>query len=139
VTTISWFIPGAPKAKGRPKFCVRGKFAQVYTPAKTREYEEAVRLFSAPHAPLEPLRGPITMDLTFHMPRPKSLSKKIKVHIKKPDIDNLIKSVLDPLNKLFYHDDSQIIRITASKVYATGDAGIQVILDQVEKTIERKL
>lgn len=36
----------------------------------------------------------------------------------KKDIDNLCKTVLDALNKIFYKDDSQIVKLYASKRYA---------------------
>lgn len=34
---------------------------------------------------------------------------------RRKDLDNLIKSVMDALNKIVYDDDSQIVRIIASK------------------------
>lgn len=37
---------------------------------------------------------------------------------KKPDIDNITKCVLDALNGIAYHDDSQIVRLTVEKFYA---------------------
>ena len=37
---------------------------------------------------------------------------------KKPDIDNLINSVLDPLNGIFYNDDKQVVKVTAEKRYS---------------------
>jgi len=36
---------------------------------------------------------------------------------KRPDIDNLVKFVLDPLNGTRYHNDSQVVDISASKAY----------------------
>ena len=60
------------------------------------------------------------------MPIPKSASKKAKIamesgvtaHIKKPDIDNMAKTVLDALNGLAYVDDSQIYSLTLYKTYS---------------------
>jgi Holliday junction resolvase RusA-like endonuclease len=60
------------------------------------------------------------------MPIPKSASKKAKTamknretaHIKKPDLDNMAKSVLDALNGLAYIDDSQIYSLTLFKTYS---------------------
>lgn len=39
-------------------------------------------------------------------------------HIKKPDLDNMAKSVLDALNGLAYIDDSQIYSLTLFKTYS---------------------
>ena len=38
-------------------------------------------------------------------------------HTKKPDIDNLIKYISDVMNKGFYVDDSQVVKLQAEKVY----------------------
>lgn len=36
---------------------------------------------------------------------------------KKPDIDNIVKVVLDALNGLAYKDDTQVVRVLAQKSY----------------------
>ena len=36
----------------------------------------------------------------------------------KPDIDNVVKVVCDALNSVAYHDDTQVIRVVAEKVYS---------------------
>lgn len=66
---------------------------------------------------------PVTIDIHFTFQRPKRLehreipSNEIP-HASKPDIDNLIKSVLDGLvNALVIRDDNVIYRVTASKYY----------------------
>jgi len=62
---------------------------------------------------------PASLDLVFAMPMPKSWSKKkraemyLKPHQQKPDIDNLIKAVLDALCE----DDSHIFRVSAVKFW----------------------
>lgn len=71
-----------------------------------------------------PLKEIVTIELTFFMRIPKSLSKKKqlaldgKPHCKKPDIDNLIKFYLDVCNGVLYKDDSQIYKINATKIYS---------------------
>ena len=37
---------------------------------------------------------------------------------KKPDADNIIKCILDALNGLAYHDDSQVVGVICQKFYA---------------------
>ena len=60
-------------------------------------------------------------EITFGIPMPESWSKKKKEemtltpHKQKPDIDNLLKSILDALFK----DDSHIHDIKIKKVWAT--------------------
>ncbi len=68
------------------------------------------------------------MFLYFTMPRPKSHYRTGKFagllkdtapdrHISKPDTDNLVKYVLDVLEKGFFCNDSQVYSITAIKEY----------------------
>lgn len=125
-------IDGVPVAKGRPRL---GRYG-TYTPKKTQEYEEYVKMcWVAKYGSIQPAEQPLEMNIVFYMPIPKSYSKKQRAEIlngrlkptKKPDIDNLIKSVLDALNGLAYADDSQIIKVTAVKRYAeTGSTELTI-------------
>lgn len=125
-------IDGVPVAKGRPRL---GRYG-TYTPKKTQEYEEYVKAcWVSKYGAIQPAEQPLEVNIVFYMPIPKSYSKKQKVeilsgrlkHTKKPDIDNLIKSVLDALNGLAYADDSQIIKVTAVKRYAeTGSTELTI-------------
>lgn len=119
---VEFFIPGLPTAKGRPKFAVRGGFARAYTPKKTVDYEKLVAQYGR-IAIATPLDGPLCVDLTFTLPIPASTPKKRALellngpHQKKPDLDNMCKSVTDGLNGMAYADDSQIYDLHARKVY----------------------
>lgn len=122
---IHFIIYGEPKGKGRPRFYRRGNFVGTYTPEATRIAERSVFEQSLDKKPKTPMTGAILIEIEFYMPIPKSTSKKLKArmesnavpHIKKPDIDNLIKSILDPLNTIYWEDDSQIYSIKAGKYY----------------------
>ncbi len=69
------------------------------------------------------LEGPISFEVTFFMPLPLSMSRykkelnKGKCHKCKPDLDNLIKLILDCANTICYEDDAAISVIHAKKVY----------------------
>ncbi len=131
---ISFFIVGAPVAQGRPRFARRGNFTKVYDPPKSREWKEyvlAVAKQKIGKAPL--LEGPLKMTLVFYMPRPKSLPKKVIHHIKKPDVDNLVKGVKDALSGFCYEDDKQVVDLRAIKKYAPiGEAGgVDVAIEEV--------
>jgi len=66
------------------------------------------------------------VKMEFFLPIPKSWSKKKKQeyhnqpHQQKPDIDNLIKAVMDALNV----DDAHIYHIEASKYWTNNKKGI---------------
>lgn len=52
----------------------------------------------------------------------------------KPDIDNILKVVLDGLNGIAYEDDKQVVLTQCKKVYAdtTRSAGLQVHVLQMD-------
>jgi Holliday junction resolvase RusA-like endonuclease len=74
--------------------------------------------------------------LHFTLPIPASASKKAKEallgtpHTKKPDIDNLCKSVLDGMAGITFKNDGQISSLHATKVY--GNVGFINILVREE-------
>lgn len=63
--------------------------------------------------------------VTFGMKVPVSLTKKVKTdmlegrkqHTVKPDLDNLVKAILDALNGVAWHDDAQVVELHISKQY----------------------
>ena len=95
---------------------MRGKHPVVYTPTKTREWEHLIKLVAQGKVKTL-MTGPLEIDVSFFLPRPKSLPKKIAYHTKRPDLDNLLKSVLDALNGVVFKDDSQVVAIQAYKYY----------------------
>lgn len=108
-----------PVAKGRPRFVRRGRFVHTFTPQKTRSFENELIEKTKKYTPKSPLEGPLSLLLTFHMPIPKSLrGVQGDPHTKKPDLDNLIKACVDPLNGRFWKDDAQIVNLLAFKLYS---------------------
>lgn len=62
--------------------------------------------------------APIHIVVNFYMPIPSSSKKnQFDYHHVRPDLDNLIKFVLDSANTILFKDDAQISTITASKRY----------------------
>jgi Holliday junction resolvase RusA-like endonuclease len=129
-------IDGEPRGKGRPRFRNTGKFVQTYTDAKTKNYEALV-MDAASNAmgTTEPLETPVSVFLYIRLPVPKSYSKKrseaclsgFEMPSKKPDIDNVAKSVCDGMNGIVFKDDCQIVQINAKKVYSSV-AGVDVMV-----------
>lgn len=124
--TVNFVIAGIPVAKGRPRFRVFRGFVQSYTPAKTKLAEKAIKEeFQKSYPDFDkPFNGPIRLTVRFFMPVPESISKKKKSllygksHTKKPDLDNLVKTVCDALNGVVWNDDSQIVELYETKQYA---------------------
>lgn len=115
-------LPTKPVAKGRPRFTRNG---HTYTPKKTREATEALQWLMKEEWNAPPISDPTVVAFRFYMPIPKSWSKKERSymigrpHVKKPDLDNLIKLVKDAGNGILWEDDSLIWAYEKSfKVYS---------------------
>ena len=117
-------IPIAPKPKGRPRMRVVNGHAQAYTPKNTRVFEKTASEIIAKHSPPELLVGPVSLGVIFVLPRPKRLYRKkdstytVKC-AKRPDLDNLTKSLLDSIQNSgqMWSDDSQVQHLVVEKVY----------------------
>jgi Holliday junction resolvase RusA-like endonuclease len=116
-------IPGEPVAKGRPRVTSRGI---TYTPAKTKNYETLVKeLYWSAYQGQEMLSGPLQIKVEAYLKIPKSASKTKKKRMiqgferptKKPDFDNLAKSVTDALNGIAYDDDAAIVSARVEKYW----------------------
>ena len=133
---LSFFVPGEPKGKGRPRTAVRGGHATIYTDKQTVTYENLVKVLcyeAMQKEGIKQLAGSLTLKLMAYMPIPASTSKRKHAamvgepHTKKPDADNIIKAVLDGLNGVAFKDDSMVYCIVASKTYQE-DAEVGVIV-----------
>jgi len=120
-------IPIHPVPKARPRtFTNKHGLSRTYTPKKTKDFEGLVRDWIAANHNKHPFEGPLKLELTFMMPVPKSYSKKSRnwclskfgTHTKKPDLDNLEKSVMDAAEGILYYNDSQICSKISNKVWA---------------------
>lgn len=95
-----------------------GRFVKTYDPAKSVDWKRTIvaQVLSQLGGQPEIHEGPLALEMHFHLTRPKTLPKKVTQHIKKPDCDNLLKAV-DALKGILFRDDSQIVRIEATKQY----------------------
>lgn len=134
MTALEFWVSGVPKAQPRVKAFARGKHARVYTPDTADAWKAEVRRAALAKCPTpEPLRGPLSVKLTFHMPRPKSRKGDVW-HSSRPDADNLAKAVLDAMGDAgIWGDDAQVAWLSAKKLYATGtnDAGCAVVIERL--------
>lgn len=126
---FEFIIPGEPGAKGRPRFSRRGGYVSAYTPKKTVEYENLVKLSFMQHVGTPALlHGPLDVEIMAYFTPPKNTSKKKLAMMlddkilpqKKPDSDNIAKVVLDALNKVAFDDDKQVVELKVEKHYATN-------------------
>lgn len=135
MTSITFFVPGVPRGKGRARAYNVGTFIKHYTDAKTANYENLVKMLFVEAANKQGWKKieagiPIECQILCYFPIPKSWSNKKKemAHwvMTKPDWDNVGKIICDALNEIAYHDDTQISRGIVEKMYGCGDVGAQV-------------
>lgn len=132
-------IEGKPVPKGRPRFTRKGV---AYTPDQTKAFEKHVNLC----ARVSGARGgtsPCIVFITsvFEAPAswPKGKRERARQGLEpmtsKPDIDNLIKAVLDGAQGegAAFLDDRQVIAVVAMKTYGEK-AGTVVDVFPVEAT-----
>ena len=127
-------VSGEPKGKGRPRATIRGKHASVYTPAETAMYENHVaQCYLSKYADCPMFEGALRVVVHAYFKYPRAaywpVNKKHngelraewkgRGHITKPDLDNVVKAILDGLNKAnVWRDDSQVAILVAYKMYS---------------------
>ena len=125
---IKFSIPGNPFGKQRPRVVHRGSFSKAYTPEKTVNYENLVKVMYQQAAKGRMFSDDAMLDVRIiaYYDIPKSTSKKKRRLMlehkirptKKPDFDNIGKIVCDSLNLIAYHDDSAIVDAQVRKFYS---------------------
>lgn len=134
-------IHGNPKALKRHRL-TRGN--RVYDPSA--QDKKDWMLNAQDFCPQNPFTEALEVELEFTMPRAKShfgsgknsnilKPSAPKCHLQKPDLDNLVKFVLDAMNGHFYKDDSQIVSIKCSKIFLNkqGEGSTFVLLRPCKK------
>ena len=123
--TATLTIPGKAQAKQRPKITRSGNF----TPKPTASYESYVKMLYV-QAKLPMFIGAVSLVVDVFMSVPVSDSKKnraLKLNnqilpTKRPDLDNIVKSIKDALNKVAWADDSYVVNLIVKKRYAENDS-----------------
>ena len=121
-------VPGKIVGKERPR--VNTNTLTVYTPNKTKDYENLIlQYFQINNPGCIMLEGRIGIEIVAYLKIPKATTKVEKEKMlkgeisptKKPDIDNIVKAILDSMNKFAFKDDNQITKIEVEKKYALED------------------
>ena len=129
-------VPGKITGKGRPR--VNTITCTAYTPTKTKEYEDLVKqYFIIKYRGAKPLEGRICVNIKAYFAIPKNTSKIQKQAmlegtlspVKKPDIDNIAKIILDSLNKLAFKDDNQITKLCVEKIYSEEEK-VNIVIEE---------
>jgi Holliday junction resolvase RusA-like endonuclease len=139
--TMKCRIDGTP----RPLYRARGKDSMptdntwYWNPSKANQESLANAIKKAIDTrtegnPFSPESGnPVSINCKFYLPRPKNhydirhghglLPDSPAKVTKTPDLDNLVKLLLDALQGIIYHDDKVVTSIQSSKHYLYQDVG----------------
>jgi len=115
---------GTPIGKARPRFG-RTKAGNVvtFTPQKTRNFERDLRsLAQVAMTGKTMLEGPVKVTIKAYFAH----KTKTGWHVSRPDLDNVIKAVLDSLNEIVFDDDSAVCELVATKEYGEERIEVQV-------------
>ena len=121
-------VPGKVIGKGRPR--LNSYTGVVYTPTRTKNYESLVeQYFLLKYPRFKALEGRIKVSIIAYFSIPKTTKKSdinemLENNIsptKKPDIDNIVKLILDSMNKFAFKDDNQITKLEVEKKYSLED------------------
>lgn len=146
---LEFTVPTVPVAQPRARAVAFGKHARLHpvthvkdSSGRRRPHPIAAFKASVQHAFASiydgaPLSGSLTLECVFILPRPRAMVWKRKPmpripHSHKPDLDNLLKGVLDSLNQIAWQDDSQVSIVRAGKYVAAGDEAphVRIVIDR---------
>lgn len=122
-------VPGKIIGKGRPR--LNSYTGAVYTPTRTKDYETLVeQYFLLKYPRYTPFEGRVYVEISANFEVPKSANKADKELMlqnkinptKKPDIDNIVKIILDAMNGIAFKDDIQITKLQIEKAYSTSES-----------------
>ena len=118
----SFFVKGKPVSQGSLKF-IKGHAIHV----KGRELAlwRGTIAAMARSTNITKIQVGVDMDLVFIFNKPKTV-KRNEPYVR-PDLDKLVRAVLDGLTGVAYEDDQQVVRLTAQKAYGETE-GVHITI-----------
>lgn len=161
--TITFFVPGLPRPSGSKKSFVPidKRTGQPFRAKATgrivvntvddskhgKEWKSIVSMVALSVRPVPALTGPLSVSMTFYMPRIKAHfhTSKAKAgqlrddapeyHTSKPDTTKLIRGTEDALTSIIWQDDAQIAAQKAWKLYEDGrGVGCEITITRLEES-----
>ena len=130
-------VPSKIIGKGRPR--LNTYTGIVYTPTKTKDYETLIEQYFVMKYPrYKTIEGRAKVSIKAFFEIPKSTTKVQKAGmienkispVKKPDIDNIVKIVLDAMNKFAFKDDTQIVKLEVEKIYTSDEEKLVIQIEE---------
>lgn len=111
---ISFSAEGTPVPQGSMKHIGNGRM--IHSRATELATWRALVALAAKQAGCKPIDSPIIISMRFRLKRPKTVKRDHPTV--PPDLDKLVRGVNDGLTGVAFTDDSQIVQLTASKIYS---------------------
>lgn len=132
---IKFWVSGIPKSMkvgGVVRFR-RGDTVHMAPKRGNSEWAVLVGHIGRQHAPVAPPADiGVALTVVFWMPRPATLPKRVRLPLKRPDLDNLFSKLTDQFNGVFWRDDSQIVDVVLRKRFARdGRVGAEFVIEPV--------
>lgn len=135
---IKFTVPGEPRGKGRPRF---SKAGHTYTDSETKAYEnKIIAYYRKSHGAFRwPETTFLSVGVVAFLPIPKSATKAQRAGMiarsilpsRKPDVDNILKAVLDALNGVAYKDDARVWQTFCMKFYGE-EPRLEIVVREVD-------
>jgi len=132
---LEFFVPGEPRTQGSKTQGIRKDGSPYMRENKTgqwKQWRETVEQEAFIAGRLRRLTpddrfAPFFLQITFRLgPRPKTIPPSRLFKTTTPDVDKLVRAVLDGLTGQVYKDDCQVVGVLALKDYGTPGAEIKV-------------
>jgi Holliday junction resolvase RusA-like endonuclease len=113
--------------EGNPIPCARPRINKTTLHIYDSQKQERIRLkleLERQHNDRPFYKGPLALYATFFLPIPKSLSVKNQnllnntYRYNKPDLDNVLKFLLDLSSDILFQDDAQVAVCSIKKIYS---------------------
>jgi len=126
-----------PVSASRPRVTQYGTFYLK----KYNDYRKLLKKeFSSINFDCDKEKKYLKLTIKFYIPIPKSYTKKRREEIKeikylhniKPDLDNLLKAILDGMNENYYKDDAEICILNSEKYYTEDLIGrTEIVIEEI--------
>ncbi|MFD2867564.1 RusA family crossover junction endodeoxyribonuclease [Kurthia populi] len=124
---ITFTIDGPVQAQQRPRFSRQNGHVRTYDAKESRTYKAHVTRTASRYAPEQLIDSAIELHVVIYRPLTSDI-KRSKIQttkalsgerkpIKKPDIENLVKGIMDGCTGVLWVDDSLVTKLVAEKVF----------------------
>jgi crossover junction endodeoxyribonuclease RusA len=140
MSRLAFTVLGTPAPQGSKRHV--GKGVMVESSKTLRPWRDIVAWTAKDARGQHTYDGPVNLNLTFTLARPKTHFRTGKHHAelrndaptfhpKKPDVDKLVRAIMDALTTAgVWNDDSQVATLHARKVY--GDTpGVEISVEDL--------